>query len=49
MGRVSRVSRVLFSFSEPMELMTMLPTIIMTTMMTMGIIIVLEVSSLAMS
>ena len=35
---VSRVSRVLFSFSEPMELMTMLPTIIMMIMITIGII-----------
>ena len=35
-GMVNNVSRVLFSFSLPMELMTMLPTIIMMTMMTMG-------------
>lgn len=45
MGIVRSVSRVLFSFSEPMELMTMLPTIMMMIMMTSGIIMVwLEIS-----
>ena len=38
MGRVRRVSRVLFSFSVPMEEMTMLPTMTMTIMTMMGII-----------
>lgn len=40
MGRVRRVSRVLFSFSFPMELMTMLPIMVMMIMMTSGIIMV---------
>ena len=48
-GMVSRVSRVLFSFSDPMELMTMLPTIMMMIMITMGIIRVWLVISLEMS
>lgn len=40
MGSVSNVSRVLFSFSEPIELITMLPTIMMIIIITMGIIMV---------
>ena len=36
MGMVSRVSRVLFSFSLPIEEMTTLPTMMMTIITMMG-------------
>ena len=48
-GSVSRVSRVLFSFSDPMELMTMLPTIMMMIMITIGTIIVCDETWLEIS
>ncbi len=49
MGIVNKVSRVLFSFSKPMELMTILSTIMMMIMITSGIINVCSVISLEMS